>query len=1068
MYSRPKTFRLYKGDKMNKKAISRKTIFILLLMTIILAITLLQILSAIDVYDNFEGASLNYNKWSNESGVFQIGGNLVLNSTINGHVNTTKKFESYFGNYFSLNVTAEAGGTINVFLGKCNGGNYLLYNYAGFGFYEIIKYNATTSMVYQDGNNTQNNTLNSSADWDSTLCIYGVNGINISDSYYNKSALSPRAYWKFDEGTGNALDYFGRYNLSQDWTWITTGKVNNAVAITGASYLNTTINTKDFESMSINVWLNQNGTGPDNGDIFYYVQDATGNPSANGELRFIKGGGGYSIRDASSRKDITISFPSDSTWHMYTMMVNSSTADTYIDAVLVNRTSLNNFAFTGNRVIELFDYQSTTGPLSGLGIDEMRIINRILTPTEITDLFNNPSGIIVTTNLNSPPNSYNSTQKNVTFNCTSTSSNNIQNISLIIDGNTNYTISNGLTNYSSLQLELNLSYGTHSWNCSSTEISNFKGDSETRNLTIYKDFSINNISMTKNQIGFNTLIQSNLSVESPNGIIYCNFTVKHPSGNQFIKNVNGTGYLNNNLWNSSNFLINSSGTYNYNLTCLDTFGNEEFLNGSTDVSSYTLTYLPTNYSLNAILEKNESNNFSLYFYDDVSSKMIFNYRINISNYSYFENLSLDSYTLTLNSSDDYSNKFSLNALIKANSTIPFGIYNGNVTFDNITYALSYTIPFSYAINPPGGVPTIYYGPSEICTSSFDSNCSFITAFLVGDGSTSKSYQINNTGFYNLTYCNIKGDGGLSSYISSSVNFSVSPGLVKQLDVLFSASTGTYSGNIYVQCDKGDIGNNPVSSPSSNRPPWYVVVLSGSSDTLGGGGGEVGRNRVEVVALNKPISINRSFENLSLAIIYARTRESCLNFSLSKNSCDLTKVSKDKLLLSMLVQGVNITYEELALFINKYNDNDIFSFLVDESLATKYNLFRASVKAGVIKFEINPIRIDAFFLVLSKDSKFSYLSTSNKIIDSIEVVSGDFDVTKKDTSSVLTYFVNNTDFDTKVVTGRISYTSITKEAFFQDVQIRVINLTSPKLLIGGFSLIVIGIILYFIIKKRMKK
>jgi hypothetical protein len=65
--------------------------------------------------------------------------------------------------------------------------------------------------------------------------------------------------------------------------------------------------------------------------------------------------------------------------------------------------------------------------------------------------------------LNNPVNFYNSSTTSITFNVTTESSEIIENVSLILDGLINYTLTNGVTNFSELYITLNVPEGSHNW-----------------------------------------------------------------------------------------------------------------------------------------------------------------------------------------------------------------------------------------------------------------------------------------------------------------------------------------------------------------------------------------------------------------------------------------------------------------------------------------------------------------------------------------------------------------------------------------------------------------------------
>lgn len=85
--------------------------------------------------------------------------------------------------------------------------------------------------------------------------------------------------------------------------------------------------------------------------------------------------------------------------------------------------------------------------------------------------------------LNYPNNLYTSNMTNITFNCTATDNIAIINMSLIINGNINYTKSGGGSNISEIIRNLNFSDGNYNWTCDTSDGTNTV-TATTRNFTI--------------------------------------------------------------------------------------------------------------------------------------------------------------------------------------------------------------------------------------------------------------------------------------------------------------------------------------------------------------------------------------------------------------------------------------------------------------------------------------------------------------------------------------------------------------------------------------------------------
>lgn len=93
-----------------------------------------------------------------------------------------------------------------------------------------------------------------------------------------------------------------------------------------------------------------------------------------------------------------------------------------------------------------------------------------------------------TVTLHSPNNNEVLTRENISFNCSATDDFIINNISLYLDETLNYTEENGVTNFTELNITLNIANGAHNWTCRS-----YDNDTRQGNGT-YRYFNISSIS----------------------------------------------------------------------------------------------------------------------------------------------------------------------------------------------------------------------------------------------------------------------------------------------------------------------------------------------------------------------------------------------------------------------------------------------------------------------------------------------------------------------------------------------------------------------------------------------
>jgi len=110
--------------------------------------------------------------------------------------------------------------------------------------------------------------------------------------------------------------------------------------------------------------------------------------------------------------------------------------------------------------------------LTGM-IDEVMLWNRSLSATEIADLYDSGTGTFYvppdnppTITLNSPENYANFSANPIAFNCTAQDDKMIQNVSLWINGEVNYTLTDEVDNYTELYISRSLPNGIYDWTCS--------------------------------------------------------------------------------------------------------------------------------------------------------------------------------------------------------------------------------------------------------------------------------------------------------------------------------------------------------------------------------------------------------------------------------------------------------------------------------------------------------------------------------------------------------------------------------------------------------------------------
>lgn len=200
-----------------------------------------------------------------------------------------------------------------------------------------------------------------------------------------------------------------------------------------------------------------------------------------------------------------------------------------------------------------------------------RYINMTLSNFNVYDL--SPFDFI---HFNNPSNNYISNSNSINFNCSANSEGNlIQNISLYLDGIKNYTINDGLDNFTELSISRNIADGIHNWTCRADNNNSVSIVISNQTLTI------NTISPITNSITFNTSTYTT-SLESFIINISYDITKYYDISAMLVyNNTNYTSTKSNGIFTktisiptvvtSTNFsfywiisLINSSGTFSFN------------------------------------------------------------------------------------------------------------------------------------------------------------------------------------------------------------------------------------------------------------------------------------------------------------------------------------------------------------------------------------------------------------------------------------------------------------------------------------------------------------------------
>lgn len=443
-----------------------------------------------------------------------------------------------------------------------------------------------------------------------------------------------RNYLSFDDLDGNTvIDGLGNYNgtkIGSNGDLNVAGKIGNGFNVTaedsGGNYINI---TSDFYRLSddgsISFWINLPSQTPTGGWLYgewsgNILLDFCGagsgcDPENAGRMRAVSTGAGVQM--------ISTTYMNESTWNhvVFTRNVGDNNASLYINGIIESTTTQDNTPAFTTKFLRIMG-ATTTDTLGN--IDEWGMWNRTLSQAEVTQLYNDGSGITYTNiftpkvTLNSPTNTTNTTNPIINFNGTITILTPV-NVTLLIDGTYNETNTSGiLGDYLFTKI---LSEGDHTWNMESCT-SELCGNGTERHLfidsilptiSIESPISIYNYLYQNYNITLNTTItDTNLDTcwydyNNTNTTFSCSTGVKTFTGFNYEPNYNNiTIWANDTIGNQhSNFtswdviLIEEFQIYNSitTETAIETFNISLFYNNSLwDSISTELNYDGINYT----------------------------------------------------------------------------------------------------------------------------------------------------------------------------------------------------------------------------------------------------------------------------------------------------------------------------------------------------------------------------------------------------------------------------------------------------------------------------------------
>ena len=347
-------------------------------------------------------------------------------------------------------------------------------------------------------------------------------------------------YYSFEENTGTNVEDvvggsgFDGTTLNGAWT---SGIIGYGYNSTNHGVMNITNNLTDMlpNNFSINFWVFDSETAVDRGYFQTVVKGGDGLENriiAQASTRY-----GW-ITNRSDNFFTAIGTHQQDKWVMITATINDTGKSFYVNGTRYGFNKAN--ATNGfNNVVFGYIFDVPENNFTGT-MDEIGFWNRTLTPTEITNLYNDGTGIeyrVGDVILNSPIENYNSISNIVTFNCSTEDAVQMDNITLIIDGVKNLTVT-GSSTYIDFEQDLIMPFGTHTWNCNATNSGNVETTGFERSMTL--GFSEN--SQTYNATTYETSSESFILNLSHNSSYFTSTTASLIyNGTSYSGTASGTG-----------------------------------------------------------------------------------------------------------------------------------------------------------------------------------------------------------------------------------------------------------------------------------------------------------------------------------------------------------------------------------------------------------------------------------------------------------------------------------------------------------------------------------------------
>jgi len=803
-----------------------------------------------------------------------------------------------------------------------------------------------------------------------TAGILQYSAINVTYTLgVNITLLYPTANLNFSSGTNIAL------NFSNDSVLSTCYWTNNSFTTnyTISNCINTTLTLNDGD-WTIQIWANDTSNNGDADSVTFRVDSTAPGINTTGLIPTNNTFNTSTAVNFSANLTDNLGIK-NGTFYIYnstTLITNSTntTTSTTISFILTNIAELVQGIYQWS--IEVFDW---AGNIFTSG-------NRTIT--------------IYSLSLDqlSPSDATNTTTLEQTYRCNATTSSflEVDNISLTIlyENNSSVAYSNttDTSSQSSNQVNetwtLSLLQDNYIWYCNASTNTSNTITSSNRTINFYQDiFILENPSFNNTQVGENTRVLFQHNQKTNNYMEWCNTTLTHPNGNILINNQNSTHRditdSKQRWYSTSQILINTTNPYIANVTCQDRFSNlySKQLNAT---PSYSITTNPDEYNFSAKLLKTETNNFTVLVYDDSDGNINLTLSTLIDQPGNFT-FSVNETNITLNNLDNSTNPVIFLFSLNASSLIANGTYDGNITLKNTTFGITYVINFTYAIQPPAGIPKILDTSLASCNSLISGSCAFKQDSAVSGTPYTQTYVLNNSGYYDMTQCNGKISNDFSGgtwYSFNESNFSLAQSQIKPIKITYNPTGvnpgyGVTDGYFYILCNKGDLGDNPTSTDIDNRP-YNRIVLNEGTSTQGGGGNEAPplpqiiikkvavnfsivslnfQNNIDVSLAKGSVSprkkffyvINKGLEPVTLNLACSTAGENASTMEV--DICNYVKIQNKTITVSPNVKNPTLnSFEILTPDKAQYGDKFFFNIFATSGEDVEFEISKLSVSSRV--------------------------------------------------------------------------------------------------------------------------